>query len=69
MTMDEYRQQQIRTLAQQQMNGSSNSDEQALAMGTLELLDYVDVLVNELEITTEKCCEAMYVVYENALSS
>jgi hypothetical protein len=65
--MDEQKQQQLRELAQLQLGNPSESSYSTLAQGTLELLNYVDELVAELEMATESCCEAMYLVYENSL--
>jgi hypothetical protein len=64
ISMDELKQQQLRQLAQQQMRMSTDPHQHALAQGTLDLLKYVDELVVELEVATEKCCEAMCVVYD-----
>jgi hypothetical protein len=65
--MDEQKQQQLRELAQLQLVNTSETAHYTLAQGTLELLSYVDELVAELEMATESCCEAMYLVYENSL--
>jgi len=65
--MDELKQQQLRHLAEQQMRCADDPNQQALALGTLELLEYIGQLVNELQIATETCCEAMCVVYENVM--
>lgn len=61
--MNELRQHQLRELAEQ-MSNSVNSDQLALAQGTLELLHYVGELVNALETTTETCFQAMNIVYD-----
>lgn len=65
--MDEQKQCLLRELAQQHLSLAENSDEYDLAIGTLELLDYVDQLQCELELATETCCEAMSLVYEHAV--
>jgi len=64
--MEQQRQMILRMLAEQQAK-AENPEQQALALGTLELLEYVDQLVMELQHTTESCCEAMFLVYENVL--
>lgn len=61
--MEKNKQQRIRELAEQ-MQHTTNPDQQNLARGTLELLEYVDELVLALHNTTETCCEAMLLVYE-----
>jgi hypothetical protein len=61
--MDMEKQQQLRYLAEQ-MAHATDPDQQTLATGTLELLDYVDELFNALEFTTETCFDAMQMVYE-----
>lgn len=66
-SMDEQKQYQLRELAQQHLSHAENTDEYNLAVGTLELLAYVDQLRCELELATETCCEAMSLVYEHAV--
>jgi hypothetical protein len=61
--MEKDKQQRIRELAEQ-MQHATNPDQQNLAQGTLELLEYVDELVLALHSATETCCEAMSLVYE-----
>lgn len=67
LIMEELRQQLLRDLAERQAQQAQDPSQQELAQGTLELLDYVGQLVNELQIATESCCEAMSIVYENVL--
>lgn len=61
--MDTLRQQQIRELAEQ-MKHATDPETHMLAVGTLELLEFVDELAAALQITTERCCEAMQSMYE-----
>ncbi len=61
--MEEKKQEQIRELAAQ-MVSTKDPLQHALAEGTLELLMYVDELVQALQETTETCCEAMCAVYD-----
>ncbi len=63
--MDELKQQQLRELAEH-MVSAADPNQHDLAAGTLELLQYVDELMNALEETTETCFEAMSVLYDQA---
>jgi hypothetical protein len=64
--MDTLRQQQIRELAEQ-MKHASDPETHMLAVGALELLEFVDELAVALQITTERCCEATQRAYEEEL--
>jgi nitrogen-specific signal transduction histidine kinase len=61
--MNPLKQYELRQLAERMVH-SEDPDNQALAQGTLELLDYVEELANTLEFVTEECCEAISLSYE-----
>lgn len=61
--MDRIRQQQLRQLAET-MTTTTDDDQYALAQGVLDLLTYADELSDALEVTTEACCKAVQMVYQ-----
>ncbi|NJN65859.1 MAG: hypothetical protein HC884_03650 [Chloroflexaceae bacterium] len=59
--MKETRQSQLRQLAQEMVE-TADPNQEVLAKGTLDLLDYTDTLLEALEATTRAWCEALCLV-------